>query len=518
MDHIAPIDWVICVSYVAAIVGVGLFVSRKQQTNDDYFFAGRKMHWLPVGLSLFAASLSSNSFVGMPAEGAFGNYHQLLAILFVPFVIVPIMCLWFVPFYRSFGFISLYEYLERRFSRPIRLVASAIFVVYLAGWIGTMLLAVTRILSVVLETDATSHVIAIIVVVGLLSTLYTAIGGAKAVIWTDAIQAFVLFGGMIVLLFLVIGKIDGAWTTFFQVGAGAGKFEMFRTDGLLAERNLFSACAFGFFVYLGAHVASYGTYQRFVSVPSVKDVRQSMYIKGVFTLVSCTLYFLVGTALFVFYQQSQVEVFNELSSGKAKDQLMPHFVVHHAGLVGLTGAILAGLFAASMSSMDTGINSMTASIVTDWFEGRELGMRFNRVLTFGLGILATGVACLLSMIDTPVFDLLLSLIGATLGLLTAVFLLGMLVPRANTAGAIAAVVVGLAVFAVIRLWIPSLEGEELQRVGVFAGLKNNSWWDAMFTTVPAFSAGVLASYLRPAPPEERTRGLLLFRRRDWLNP
>ncbi|MCB1064350.1 MAG: hypothetical protein KDN20_15710, partial [Verrucomicrobiae bacterium] len=147
MDHIAPIDWIICVSYVAAIVGVGLFVSRKQQTNDDYFFAGRKMHWLPVGLSLFAASLSSNSFVGMPAEGAFGNYHQLLAILFVPFVIVPIMCLWFVPFYRSFGFISLYEYLERRFSRPIRLVASAIFVVYLAGWIGTMLLAVTRILS-----------------------------------------------------------------------------------------------------------------------------------------------------------------------------------------------------------------------------------------------------------------------------------------------------------------------------------------------------------------------------------
>ncbi len=197
---------------------------------------------------------------------------------------------------------------------------------------------------------------------------------------------------------------------------------------------------------------------------------------------------------------------------------MPHFVVHHAGLVGMTGAILAGLFAASMSSMDTGINSMTASIVTDWFKGRELGLRFNRILTFGLGIFATGVACMLSIIDIPVFDLLLSLIGATLGLLTAVFLLGMLVLRANTAGAIAAVVVGLSVFAVVRLWTPSLDGEDLQRFGVFAGLKSNSWWDAMFTTIPAFTAGVLVSYLRPAPPEEKTRGLLLFRKRDRLNP
>lgn len=518
MDNISLIDWIICASYIALIVGVGLFVSRKQETNDDYFFAGRTMHWLPVGLSLFASTLSSNSFVGMPAEGAFGNYHQLMAILFIPFVIVPIICIWFVPFYRSFGFISLYEYLERRFSRPVRLVASAIFILYLAGWIGTMLLAVTRILTVVLETNAAAQVMTIIVIVGLLSTLYTAIGGVKAVIWTDAIQAFVLFGGMIVLLLLLIGKIDGGWTAFFQTGAEAGKFEMFRTDGLLRERNVYSACAFGFFVYLGAHVASYGTYQRFVSVPTVGDVRRSMYIKGGFTLFSCTLYFLVGTALFVFYQQSQVEVFNELSSGKAKDQLMPHFVVNHAGITGLTGMILAGLFAASMSSMDTGINSMTASIVTDWFNGRELGLRFNCILTFVLGMFATGVACMLSMIDTPVFDLLLSLVGATLGLLTAVFLLGMLVPRANTAGAIAAVVTGLAAFAIIRLWIPSLEGEELQRVGVFAGLKSNSWWDAMFTTIPALTTGILMSYVRPAPPKEKTHGLLLFRREDWLHP
>lgn len=517
MDNLSSIDWIVCIAYITLIVLLGLKVARNQKTNDDYFFAGRNMHWLPVGLSLFAASISSNSFVGMPAEGAFGNYHQLLAILFIPFVIVPIMCIWFVPFYRSFGFISLYEYLERRFSRPVRLVASAIFILYLACWVGTMLLAVTRILTVILEADSTGQVMGMIVVVGLLSTLYTAVGGAKAVIWTDAIQAFVLFGGMIVLLVLLIGKIDGGVGAFYEVGTQAGKFEMFRTDGFLAERNVFSACAFGFFVYLGAHVASYGTYQRFVSVPSIKDVKRSMYIKGGFTFISCSLYFLVGTALFVFYQQYHVEVFETLSIGKAKDQLMPHFIIHYSGVVGLPGMILAGLFAASMSSMDSAINSMTASVVTDWYKGRELGLRFNRILTLVLGLFATGIACMLSMVDIPIFDLLLSVVGATLGLLAAVFLLGMLIPRANTPGAIAAVISGLLVFVTIRLWIPSLNAEALENIGVFAGLKKNAWWDAMFTTLPAFTAGAIVSYLTAPPPKDKVTGLLIFKRKDWLH-
>ena len=228
---------------------------------------------------MFATTFSSNSFVGLPAEGAFGNYHQLLAIFFIPFVVIPITCIWFIPFYKGLGFVSLYEYLERRFSRPIRLMASLIFMLYSAGWMGTMLLAVSRILDVVLETTSILQTLSVIAIVGLLATIYTAMGGVKAVIWTDTIQAFALFGGMIFLLALLVSKIDGGFSAYLAAGSADGKFEMFRLDGGFGERNLFSACAYGFFVYMGGQLASFGAFQRYVTVDTVSEARRALVIK-----------------------------------------------------------------------------------------------------------------------------------------------------------------------------------------------------------------------------------------------
>ena len=507
--NITTLDWTICVGYLALVMGLGIYFSNKQKNNDDFFFGGRNMHWIPVGLSLFATTFSSNSFVGLPAEGAYRNYHQLLAILFIPCVVVPVTCIWFIPFYKGLGFASLYEYLEHRFSRPVRLMASVIFMLYSAGWMGSMLLAVSRILNVVLDAESPSQTIIVITAVGVLATIYTAMGGVKAVIWTDTIQAFALFGGMLFLLWLLVANIDGGWTALFATGAAGGKFDMFRTDGGLAERNLFSACAYGFFVYMGGQLASYGAFQRYVTVDSVNDARAALVIKGIFTTASCTLFFLVGTALFVFYQQFHMDVFLEFSEGKDKDKLLPHFVVYYAGGYGMIGMILAGLFAAAMSSLDSGINSMTASLVTDWFRGREVGTMVNRRLTVALGIGVTGIACLLSLINLPVFDILLSIAGATLGLLLAVLMMGMLLPRVNTTGVLGGMAAGLLVFLLIRIVIPHLDAEVLVRLGPLAGLKNNTWWDGMFTTIPAVVVGVLVSVLTAPPREDQLKGLLL---------
>ena len=517
MSHISALDWSICLAYLAFVIGLGLYFSNKQRDNDEFFFGGRNMHWMPVGLSLFATTFSSNSFVGLPAEGAFGNYHQLLAIFFIPFVVVPITCYWFIPFYKTFKFLSLYEYLERRFTRVIRLAASGIFMVYLAGWMGTMLLAVSRILNVVLETQSPMQTVGIITVVGFLATLYTAMGGVKAVIWTDTIQAFALCGGMFFLLFLLINNIDGHWAEYFAVGTQSGKFEMFRMDGGLGERNVFSACAYGFFVYLGSQVGSYGAYQRYITVDTTKDARRALMIKGGFTLFSCTLFFLVGTALYVFYQQSHPDVFAQFSAGSGKDQLLPHFVINYGGGYGMTGLILAGLFAAAMSSLDSGINSMTATLVTDWLNGREVGVKTNRILTLVFGAGVTATACMLSLIDSPVFDILLAIAGATLGLLLAAFLLGMLLPRANSIGVIFGLATGLTMFLIVRVWLPSVDQEILRAsawLSRFSGLTKNTWWDGMITTLPALLVGAGVSYLTPAPRPEQLDGLLLKHRKQ----
>ena len=509
LDKIAVIDWVICLGYLGLVVGLGLYFSNKQKSNDDFFLGGRNMHWLPVGLSLFATTFSSNSFVGLPAEGAFRNYHQLLAIFFIPLVVIPITCIWFIPFYKRFGFVSLYEYLERRFHRGVRLMASIIYMVYSAGWMATMLLAVTRILNVVLDTESSQQTIIIICAVGFLATLYTAMGGVKAVIWTDTVQAFALGGGMIFLFWLLLSRIDGGWSTFVTEGEAANKFEMFRTDGGFGERNIYAACAYGFFVYMGGQLASFGAYQRYITVDSISDARRALVIKAVFTAIVCTLFFLVGTGLYVFYQQSFPDIFDSFNSGELKDKLLPHFVVHHAGGFGMLGLLLAGLFAAAMSSLDSGINSMTASLVTDWMGGKERGITHNRYLTAVLGFAVTGFACLLSVVDLPVFDILLSIAGATLGLLLAILMMGMFIPRMNTHGVVGGLFVGVLVFVCIRMWIPVLTEEQLAAVGPFAGLKDNTWWDGIFTTIPCIVSGYIICRVTTPPDQSSLTGLLM---------
>jgi len=147
--------------------------------------------------------------------------------------------------------------------------------------------------------------------------------------------------------------------------------------------------------------------------------------------------------------------------------------------------------------------------VTDWFNGREVGTFANRCLTLAFGSGVTAIACLLSRIDSPVFDILLSIAGATLGLLLAVMLMGMLVPRANTSGVCCGMLAGLLVFALIRMVLPQLDAATLNRLGPLAGLKDNTWWDGLFTTVPAVVVGVLASLATSAPGRNQLEGLLL---------
>ena len=498
IEAIPVIDWLICIAYLLLVGGLVIYFSRTDDTNEEFFHGGRSMHWLPVGLSLFATTFSSNSFVGLPAEGAFGDYHQLLAILFIPFVVIPITCMWVIPKYNSWGYSSLYEYFERRFNRRLRLMASAVFMFYSAGWMATMLLAVARVLGEVLELPSPESGAIIIAIVGLLATGYTALGGVKAVIWTDTIQAFALGGGMIFLLWSLIGDIDGGWIRFFEVAESQGKMKMNSTVGGWGERNVYSAIAYGFFIYMGGQIATYGAYQRYITVESTKDAQFSLGVKGVFTLFSCTLFFFVGTALYVFYHQSPeaMEVFNNYSEDAGRDRLLPHYVMTYMDGVGITGLLLAGLFAAAMSSLDSGINSMVATLVTDWYRSRDMGKGVNRKLTLIFGVAVTGIGCLMSFSTLPVFDLLLSVSGATLGLLLSILIIGLLYRKATSQGALWGMASGLLTYAFIRLYIGEYASNEvITSLGSFGKIRYNTRWDGMFTTCTSLLVALTVSFI-----------------------
>ncbi|QDU98291.1 sodium:solute symporter family transporter [Lignipirellula cremea] len=482
------LDTLICVVYLAVVFGIGLWCSRGQHNNEDYFVGGRRMHWMPIGLSIFAGTFSALSFVGLPKEAAYDdNYQIYVAIMFIPLVVTPIVCWLFLPLYFRLKVTSCYEYLGLRFHPGVQKLASLLYGMYTILWMGNMLVAVGKILQEVMQLNDW-QLAGMLIGVGLFATLYTSIGGVKAVVWTDALQAFALGLGMLFVLYCAMGKIDGGVDQWWQVAQEHNKFQLMRLptswSDLVGSANIYSVCAFGFFVYLAGHAVQFTAVQRYVSMPSIQAARKSLIVNGLMVSSVCLLFFMVGTTLFVYYQQTGGSDYASLAAEGKGDQLLPRFIVTVIPQFGMAGLLLAGLFAAAMSSIDSGINSLTATVVCDWLAGRHPSLRTSRLLCFGFGLATIVAALALQAAGGDVFHVLMQIAGTFLGVLLGLFLLGMLVRRANTPGALAGMATGLLC------------------VAAAGPLGVSEQWYGAISCLPTLLAGWLVSYAF-APPTAR---------------
>ena len=494
MYNLELIDWLICGGYLLLVLALGLRLSGRQESNDDYFVGGKQMHWLPIGLSLFAGLFSSLSFVGLPAEAAYKDYHLYLAILFIPLVVVPIVWKWFLPLYFRLGATSCHQYIELRFNRSLRLTASVLFMLYTIGWMGNMLRAIGVILQAVLETDPAETAI-LLVAVGLFATFYTTMGGVRAVVWTDAIQAFAMGGGMLLVLVLTVNRIDGGLGQVVEIANRNGRLDIMHTEFGWQSANIYGVFAFGFFVYLAGQAVTFTAVQRYVSMPSIGAARKSLLVNGMMTGAVGLLFFFTGSAIFAFYHQGssgeiqiQSEVvepnlYEQLKPSESKpnrqDQLLPRFIMAELPYRGLMGLMLAALFAAAMSSVDSGINSMTASVVCDWQGNRPQTLSQSRVLCAAFGLLTVALAMILFFAGGQVFPMMMRIAGMFLGLLLGLFLLGLLVPAANDRAATAGLIAG--------------------GIGIYLAIMSgvSHWWYGAFACLPVLGFGAALSLVKP---------------------
>jgi SSS family transporter len=485
------VDWLIFGVYVTIVLGLGLWFAIRQESNESYFVGSRNMTWWAVGTSIFATAFSSVSFVMLPREGAFADYHLFTAILFIPFVITPLLWYVFVPLFLRLNLISVYEYLEIRFNRAMRRLGTVLFAGYAIGWMGSMLYAVGLILQAVLGlTDV--QFMWMLIGVGLFATAYTVLGGFEAVVWTDVLQAVTLGGGMLIVLVLAVGKVDGGLSTVIDLGRANEKFDMFNLDtGLNARSSFFAACAFGLFMYLPGYTTSQITVQRYVSMSSLANARKALLINAVVAVAINLVFIFVGTTLFAFYHQAGAPGFPELAS---QDQIMPYFLSAELPSIGLTGLLVAGLFGAAMSSIDSGINSMTAVVVYDWLPDRTVSVGFSRVMGGVFGVCITIAALLMPYLGEFVIEMITKIAGTFLGLLLGVYLLGMFVSRANASGALLGLVAGAAVLAIVWTQTPIAH-----------------WWYGGVTLGTTFVAGTLSSYLFAPPQRAQLEGLVTGR-------
>ena len=488
MSHLSIIDWIVCLAYLGVVVGLAVWSMRGQHDNEDYFVGGRRMNWLAVGISMFATSFSSISFLGLPQRGAYQDFSFYLVILGIPLIITPLLWFFWVPMYARLRVSSGYQYLRMRFGPVVQRVGSLLYCGYALGWMGAMLYAIALTLQGVMELNDTQYFWTL-VGLGTFATAYTAVGGLRAVVWTDVLQTITLGGAVIVALLLAVSRIEGGFSGLWRLGSEHGRFTMFHlqsnlfaAENFTSSNSVYSVGAFVLFMYLPGYAVAQNMIQRYVCAGSVGRGRGVVLLSAGVNAGLGFLFMLVGVALFAFYSQPGGTGLPDLAS---QDQILPHFLSTQAAGVGLVGLMLAGLFAAAMSTIDSGINGVASVIVYDWLGGRQLPLIASRLLTLALGLLVIGAALMAPMLGDNVINIINTIAGTLLGGLMAVFLLGIFVPRANSAG----VLIGLLFGALCLL-------------AIIVATDVPKWWYGAFTIFPTLLVGTIASYLYAPPGRE----------------
>jgi SSS family transporter len=457
------VDVFIIAAYLAVLAGIGIYFSRSQTRLEDFFLARRSVSWIPVGLSLMAALNSGIDYLAQPsATIKFG-----LVILVVNsswFLLYPYVFFITLPLYRRLGVYTAYEYLERRFDLRVRALGAAIFLLWRLSWMATALyVPCLAISSAIGRPDL---LIPMLIVLGSLVTLYTMLGGIQAVIWTDVTQFFVMFTGLAVTVAIASMNVPGGVAEIVQsvgkLGAADSSPPVSGVEGPLAGILYFivtPVTALGLF--LGAMVSRLGTYttdqvmiQRFQTTRSIREARQGFVITAISDALWMTVLAAVGVALFAYYQHHPLPD----AVARNPDQIFPSFMatVFPHGAIGL---VIAAILAASLSSTDSAINSMTSVVVMDFYHriwrNRDRGgepldglearhqIRVARLATLLIGVLGTILGCNVDRLGT-VYEIANKLINGFTGPLFGIFLLGMCTRRANALGVLVGGMAGTA--------------------------------------------------------------------------
>lgn len=471
--------------YMAGMLGIGLWLARRQTTTQEFFLAGRRMPWIVVAMSMYASLTSAVTFMALPAM-AYGTNIAMIAVCFVSPIVAPLLVRLFYPFYHRLGVTTSYEYIGRRFGAPARMAVSALFVLYGLGWLGTVIYAPALALATVSSLPLTNCIL----IMGLIATLYTSLGGMSADIWTDVVQFFIMLIGIVWIAITLVHHVPDGVHGILALARAGGRLE---TGGFRVSLGEMTVCVVAvsyFFQMLQQYGTDQCTVQRMMTTPTMGGVKRAIYFNAVTDFMVIGLLLFIGLGLYA-YEQVTPGVF---PSGLSGDQLLPYYAVHMLP-DGVSGLMVTALMAAAMSTMDSAIGSVATVIVNDlvrpWcpMDDRR-HLRMAKILTLVVGVLSTAIAFQGSHFKSLVerYNSYLSLFTAPV---LALFLLGILMQRAN----FWAWLVGVAVSIPATLWFQNV-------------VKAHWTFHFPFSFLVAFTFGALASFVCPGKAPEA--GLTLF--------
>lgn len=432
----STLDVLVIVVYLIMIMCLGLFVGKDNKTQEDYFLAGRSMPWIPIALSVAATMISANSFVGGP-----GWAYTDGIMPFMQNVTVPLAC--FIaatitaPIFYYLRVSSVYEYMGMRLGKWSRFLTVIQFFINSLIQVSSMVYVPALIIRMITGWDMK---IIVPIIVGC-AIVYTITGGIKAVIWTDAVQMIVLWGGMIAILFLAVKETGMGFVGAISQAADTGKYNAFDFSMDISRTNsLFCSC-FGVFMWIRYFCFDQAQVQRILTSKSMRGIKKSLVTSTIMMNLMYFLMLFVGTIFFVVYQGKKFETSNEIMIGFML-QYLPK---------GVLGLVIAAVFAAAMSSVDSLLNSMTTTFTKDIYEqyfskdkGRETTLKRTIAVSTVLGVIIIFIVIIgFDGSVKSVIDVVGRYISYFAGPALGAFLLAMFTTRASDKGVAIGFVSGL---------------------------------------------------------------------------
>lgn len=504
--HFTLIDWLVLVGYFIGVLWLGFYFWRRSRSSADEFTAGGRSlpGWL-VGLSIFATYLSSISYLALPGKAYASNWNFFFFGIGLP-IAAFFASAYFLPMYRRSGEVSAYSLLEHRFGRWARLYASSFYLIFQIARMGFVMYLMALPMAVIFGWD----IRLILLVTGLVVTIYSLVGGIVAVIWADAIQAIVLLMGAVVAVGVILLRMPEGPGQVFEIAESSNKFSPGSLELLsVSQTTVWVLIVYGLFENLKNFGIDQSYVQRYVAASSEAEARRGLWLSAWMYVPVSGLFFFIGSCLYAFYQthpadtdevkrivahqrlmqagvdagwttgvdgqrnwsveynQQVISIAAGLKESDIGDRVFPHFIAAHLP-TGLTGLLIAAIFAAGMSTVSTSLNSSATLVMTDFYRpliapqaGERQLVRVLYLATLIWGVLGTGTAFALIPLTQSVLDVWWTVSSVLGSGLLGLFLLGVLCRKATSRDAILAILLGSAFIAWMalsptRFWPDSL--------------------------------------------------------------
>ena len=450
------VDMVVLVVYLGAVLLAGLAFSKKEMKGKEFFKGDGTIPWWVTSVSRFATLLSPISFLSLAGNSYGGSWILWFAQLGM-LIAIPLTIRFFLPLYSRLKIDTAYEYLEVRYkNKGLRILGAVMFIVYQIGRMSIIM----YLPSMVLAQLTGINVNLLIIVMGVIAIIYSYTGGLKSVLWTDFIQGMVLIVGVTFALGFLLFNIDGGIGAVLGELAG-GKF-LAPTD-VVFDINILKSSAFIILVGAGfntfsSYISSQDIVQRFTTTTDIKQLKKMTYGNGVLSIFLATVFYLIGTALFVFYNQNPA-----LLQTAQQDQIFASYIAFQLP-VGITGILLAAIYAASQSTLSTGLNSVATSWTLDIqskISSKELSFekqtKIAQYVSLGVGIVSILVSMILANGEIKsAYEWFNSFMGLVLGVLAGIFVLGAFTKKATSLGAYVAFGVSAVLVVFLKYNVPSV--------------------------------------------------------------